>query len=242
MYGDTGYDVFLASVTRAYLIDSENADQGLELALHQRQAELTVFFDAAWELCRLGILRPAVRDQRHQGQSFGHAGQGFSLTSYGRAWISAAEPGLIPPQPGRFAQLLAKARLRFGPGFLERSQEAIAAYNGRAYLACCVMCGATAESVTLALAIGKTADGQRTVAIYLGRDGRRNFENLLLNGRSAQVRDEVHRYTTLLEYWRDSAAHGRAVNIAEAEAYQSLVLLLRFSRWADDRWSELTGP
>jgi hypothetical protein len=50
---------------------------------------------------------------------------------------------------------------------------------------------------------------------------------------------EPHR--TEREVTGDSGAHGRAVNITEAEAYQSLVLLLRFARWADDRWLEITG-
>jgi hypothetical protein len=52
---------------------------------------------------------------------------------------------------------------------------------------------------------------------------------------------EYHRYVDLLKYWRDSSAHGRAVRISELEAWTSLLLLLRFARWADERWEGLTG-
>jgi hypothetical protein len=51
--------------------------------------------------------------------------------------------------------------------------------------------------------------------------------------------DDAHH--ALLKYWRDSSAHGRAVQISEPEAYQSLALLLRFTLWADSRWEELTA-
>ena len=238
-YGDTGYDVFLNHLMRAFVVSETGNDAGLEATLHRRRDEFSVFFDAAWKLCRRGILRPGVRHHQYQGQGHGHAGQGFSLTSYGRAYIAATRD-LIPTQPGRFAELLAKSSARLGPGFLERSQEAITAYNARAYLACCAMCGAAAESVTLALAIGRTDEG-KVLALYLGRDGRREVENLLVAGRSAAIREEFRRYTDLLKYWRDSAAHGRAINIDEPEAYSSLALLLRFARWADDRWSDLTA-
>jgi hypothetical protein len=44
----------------------------------------------------------------------------------------------------------------------------------------------------------------------------------------------------LLNYWRDSAAHGRNSHIGENEAYTALLLLLRFAMFASDRWAELT--
>jgi hypothetical protein len=228
--GNPGYDVFLVHVVRAFVVHDGSASNGLEVTVKRRQAEFSVFFDAAWELCRRGVLRPSVRDASYQGGPHGYSGQGFSLTTYGRAWVAAANPDLIPTQPGRYAQLFAKAGGRFGSGFLERAHEAIAAYNALAYLACCAMCGAAAESVTLALAIGRTGDEAKVLDRYRKGDGRRQVENLVLTGQSAQIHDEFRRYTDLLKYWRDSAAHGRAVNIEEAEAYSSLALLLRFAR------------
>jgi hypothetical protein len=39
---------------------------------------------------------------------------------------------------------------------------------------------------------------------------------------------------TLLTYWRNEAAHGRASEIGETEAFTSLMLLLRLARFADE--------
>jgi hypothetical protein len=230
-YGDPGYDVFLTHLIRAYLVHTVPSSQlQLEPMLHQRRQELEVFLDdAAWQLCRRGILRPGVRDLQQQGNSHGHAGQGFSLTSYGRAWIAAANPELIPTQPGRFGQLLVKASPRFGPGFLERSQEASASYQGGTYLACCTMCGAAGESILLAIAIKKAGDEKAVINEYASAFGRSKIIRRVLSGRSQPVQEELTRYMELLKYWRDAAAHGRATHITETEAYTSLVLLLRFA-------------
>ena len=51
-----------------------------------RVRELTpVFSEAAWELCRRGILRPGIRS--FGGQGDGHTGHGYTLTTLGRDWI-----------------------------------------------------------------------------------------------------------------------------------------------------------
>jgi hypothetical protein len=240
-YGNPGYDVFLSNLVRAYLVHTVPPGQlQLEPMFHQRREELEVFLDAAWQLCRRGILRPGVRDLQQQGNGHGHAGQGFSLTSYGRAWISAANPELVPTQPGRFGQLLVKASPRFGPGFSERSQEAAAAYQGGTYLACCTMCGAAAESILLAIAIAKTRDEKTVINEYASAFGRSKIEKRIWSRLTLPVQEEFKRYTALLKYWRDAAAHGRATHITETEAYTSLVLLLRFALFTDERWEELT--
>lgn len=240
-YGDPGYDVFLTNLIRAYLVHTVPPSQlQLEPMLHQRRQELEVFLDAAWQLCRRGILRPGVRDLQQQGNSHGHAGQGFSLTTYGKAWIAGTNPELIPIQPGRFTQLLAKASPRFGPGFLERSQEATAAYQGATYLACCAMCGAAAESSLLAIAVAKVGDEKLVIDEYTRASGRLKIEKRIWSGLPDPVQEEFRRYTALLKYWRDAAAHGRATHITEAEAYTSLILLLRFALFANERWEGLT--
>jgi len=146
-YGDPGYDVWVNVVARTYLVHTV-PDVQLEQEYGRRNAEVSVFLEAGWQLCRRGILRPGVRDLHQPGNAQGHAGQGFSLTEYGRAWIASANPELIPTQPGRFTQLLAKASRRFGSGFSERSQEAAAAYHRRArtVLSCRVRGGTQAWS------------------------------------------------------------------------------------------------
>jgi hypothetical protein len=176
-----------------------------------------------------------------QGTDNGRDEDGYSITPYGEQWLAAAdESALFPAEPGRFAKMLADAGVRFGPGFVERSQEAVKAYHAHTFLACCAMCGAAAESIVLALAVGKTQDEERVLDMYLSASGRRRVEDSLLGSQPAAVRDEFHRYTTLLKYWRDNSAHGRAVRISEPEAYSSLALLLRFALWAESRWAELT--
>ena len=102
------------------------------------------------------------------------------------------------------------------------------------------MCGAAAESILLAIAIAKAGDETKVINEYTGRSGRFQIERRIWSGLPQPVQEEFQRYTALLKYWRDSAAHGRATHITEAEAYTSLVLLLRFALFVDDRWADLT--
>ena len=94
-----------------------------------------VFFDAAWELCRRGILRPGVKDVSAQGTDSGSGG-GFCLTAFGKTWLSEPDHTFVPTEPERYAELIAPFRDRFGPGYFERSQQAIRCYGAHAYLAC----------------------------------------------------------------------------------------------------------
>ena len=68
----------------------------------------------------------------------------------------------------------------FGSGFQQRANEAIRCYGAHAYLACCVMCGASAESILLNLAIAKDGDEQRVLNKYRAANGRRTLENLVI--------------------------------------------------------------
>jgi len=93
-----------------------------------------IFADAAWELCRRGILRPGVRE--HQAQAVDEGG--FSITKFGVEWLKERqEDTFVPTEPERFAELLAPYRDRFGLGFHERAQQAVRCYGAHAYLACC---------------------------------------------------------------------------------------------------------
>jgi hypothetical protein len=238
--GGYGYGVYLPFVMMAYLEDHGSTDSHNQ-SLWSRLSPS--FYAAAWELCRRGVLRPGITHASAQATADGASGNGYSITPYGEEWLKDATANdLLPSEPGRFAKMLATAGARFGAGFVERSQEAVRAHRALAFLACCVMCGAASESIMLALAIAKkSGDENHVLGLYLSGGGTKKVENLLLGGQSALVRDEFHRYTALLKYWRDSSAHGRAVQISEPEAYQSLALLLRFTLWADSRWEELTA-
>jgi len=231
-----GYDFYIPNLLRQYL-----ERQGIR---HQEQEEklreyMTAFYAAAWELCRRGIIRPGVREFGAQSTDAGNAGDGYSLTPFGQQWLKEAEKDdFVPTEPGRFAEMLAPYKNRFGPGFHERAQEAIRCYGAHAYLACCAMCGASAESIILATAIAKDNE-ENILKIYASASGRHRIENLLVGKARKQIQNEYGGYTSLLKYWRDESAHGCASEIKENEAYTSLALLLRLAAFVSDNWDEL---
>jgi hypothetical protein len=168
-------------------------------------------------------------------------GGGFNLTSYGRAWlIDTSGFECVPSEYGRFAAMPAGHSQRFGHGYHSRAQEAARCYQAHAYYACCTMCGAAAESITLALAIAKSGDEERVLRDYNTMGGRGKVERLL----TSQIRDHLKHsltiYMDLLRYWRDSAAHGLSVDVGEEEAFTSLMLLLRLAQFGDSNWGDLT--
>ncbi len=196
------------------------------------------FYDAAWNLCTRGILRPTVA---YPPQPIGMAGAGFKLTSYGKEWLNQTNGyECIPSEYGPFSKLLARNTHRFGNGYHVRSQEAVNCYRAHAYLACCVMCGAASESILLALAIAKEGDEELVLKEYERRGGKTYIEKLLSSQQSNYVSKQLPDYTKLLTYWRNSAAHGADTNISEIEAFTSLLLLLRFAEFASKGWNELT--
>ena len=199
------------------------------------------FYDAAWNLCTRGVLRPGITIPGRQFEHAGIIGGGFNLTSYGRQWLSEVSGyECIPSEFGRFSQLLASHAQRFGDGYQVRSQEALRCYRAHTYLACCVMCGAASESILLALAVAKTSDEERILKDYRTNRGRSKIENLILSNQNSHIQQELPNYTSLLTYWRNDAAHGANTSISEGTAFTSLVLLLRFAQFSDDRWDELT--
>ena len=79
-YSSYGYDLYIPNAIRMHTQDASEMDK-----------ISPVFFDAAWELCRRGILRPGVRKLRSQATDEGSAGAGFSVTPFGREWLKEAE-------------------------------------------------------------------------------------------------------------------------------------------------------
>src|SRR5262249_47936678 len=139
-----------------------------------------------------------------QATGEGSGGAGFTVTPSGRTWFAAAsQADYVPVEPGRFARMLAERGAVFGSAFIERSQEAVRAYDGNAYLACCAMCGAAAESLILRLAVDKARDASTVVKEYASSGGRGRIERELLRGQPPPVEAEFRRYSDLLKYWRD---------------------------------------
>lgn len=200
---------------------------------------MPVFFAAGWELCRRGILRPGVNEYGAQATDQGNAGSGYSITPFGRQWLAEADrDDYVPTEPGRFAQMISVYRDRFGDGFHERGQEAVKCYSAHSYLACCAMSGAAAESILLATAIAKRNENE-VVRQYMTANGRRKVENIVLGKAREPLKREYHGYSSLLKYWRDSAAHGQTSGVKENEAYTAIALLLRFAMFTNDNWDEL---
>ncbi len=237
-----GYDVYIPRVCRAYAQEVENVPIQNPHDIEVRIAPLSsVFYEAAWELCRRGILRPSVRRQGEQITDGGSGGDGYSITTIGRAWLADTEHNVfVPVEPARVAELFGRFRARFGEGFFQRAQEAVKCYSSTAYLACCVMCGAAAESVLLHLAIQKTGDEAAVMRTYRSASGRRRTEDTIVQGITSPLAATFRNLTDLLNYWRDNASHGTASEISEFEAYEAIARLLRFAQFASDHNTELT--
>lgn len=241
-YASFGYGVYLPTIWWEYGRERNNIPpNAFPEAERQRISEdlSPVFYMAAWELCRRGILRPGVTASRQQSTDAGQAGDGYSLTERGRGFLAAVVPEqFIPIEPNRTAQMLGRFRQRFGDGYHQRSQEATACYGALAYLGCCAMCGAAAESILLAVAIAKSGDEDQTLRRYRAAQGRRNLVNDVVG--QSRLGDRFRSFMDLLNYWRDETAHGQASAIGEIEAFDALGRLLRFAHLVDEEWDNLT--
>ena len=156
-------------------------------AANRGQPLSPIFFAAAWELCRRGILRPGIHAVDGQANLDSQAGSGYSLTPLGRQWLEEIDDlQFIPTEPGAVSEILARFLPRFGVGFHQRAQEASKCYFATAYLGCCAMCGAAAESILLAAAIAKTADEAAILKTYKSASGRKRVEDGLI-GQAARA-------------------------------------------------------
>jgi hypothetical protein len=198
------------------------------------------FYDAAWELCRIGVLRPGQFAPRGQATGGGlFSGDGFSITSFGRTWLREASQRPIL-DPSRLAQLFQSFTGRFGRGYAQRVAEAVATNRTANYLAACVMSGAAAESILLALAIAKVGDEAKVLAEYNTSGGRLRITKRITDGLAKPLADRFHAALEVLHYWRDDAGHGTATTIGEIDAHASLTQLLRLAHFASDHWGRLT--
>jgi hypothetical protein len=219
---------------------------GLEFA--QRRGErdgsyeryFRALHDAAWELCRIGVLRPG-RAVRYIGVGSSELSEaGYSITELGRIWLSDAATRPIV-DPSRLGQALAKFSSRFGPGYVQRATEAVRTYRTCNYLSACVMSGAAAESILLALAIAKVGDEAKVLAEYRTSSGRGRVKARVLQGVADGLKRQFEAAAQVLHYWRDDAGHGTMTTIDEIEAHASLTQLLRLAQIASDHWAELTA-
>lgn len=244
-----GNDMYLPVLLQSILDEQRVAHraqgaQGMVAYQSDTRKNSEPFYRAAWSLVSRGILCPAPVFPPPDGHPITQiAGAGFSITDYGRRWLArSADTECFPSEYGRFGQLLSIHAKRLGSGFLSRSQEALSCYQARAYLACCAMCGAAAESILLSLAIRRKGNEQEVLKEYRMAKGRNRIETIVLQKQNSYVVRELPNFTALLNYWRDESAHGGESVLSEEEGFTSLILLLRFARFTDQRWDQLTAP
>jgi hypothetical protein len=204
------------------------------------------FYDAAWELCRIGVLRPgqsAPMGDMSMGRGSEYRGDGFSLTEFGRGWVQTAAQH-PPGDPSRFSEVVQPFIGHFGEGFAQRAVEASHCYQTTNYLACCVMAGAAAESILLAVATAKMAGNEgKALNEYRVAHGRKKITDQITGGLQQGLRERFVTASSILNFWRDEAAHGTRTTITAVEAQFSLAQLLQFAQLTTDNWDTLTqGP
>jgi len=227
------------------LYPREGAQEAARRRYHEHQHEYheairefsPLFYEAAWELCRRGIVRPGVTRIDAQAVPEG----GYSLTVAGRATLqNLDQTTILIAQPGALATTLAGYGDRFGDGYRQRALEAIKCRNAEAWLACCAMVGAAAESILLSLAIAKTSDEPHILRLYSQATGRSRVLNLIVGQATAARRDTLTTFAGIISLWRNEAAHGQASTLGTANADESLRQLLHMSQWVAQEWASLT--
>lgn len=231
-----GYDMWVPSVVTEWVEQSRGL-RGHEREMAARQ-DSAIFLEAAWEICRRGIIRPGIRQTGEQAVA---GGCGYSLTVFGREWLTDLdESQRVSMQPGRLASVLASFEGHFGPGFVQRSQEAIRCRNAEAWLASCAMIGAAAESILMAFAIARLGDEETALKIYRSNNGRRKLIEKVTGELSEPLKRPFTTITGLLAYWHDESSHGTTTAITATEAEQALRELLKLAQFTMDNWEQLT--
>lgn len=240
-YSSYGYQIYIPNILDVYLREVEHDTSHIPRNTDRARQLSSIFMEAGWELCRKGILRPGIRRMDLQATEDGASGNGYTITSHGQTWLAAAENNLLMVQPGRMNELFSAFSERFGSGFLQRAQEASSCHFSGAYLACCAMCGAAAESIILSIATAKKGNEKEILQMYLGSQGRSRVKNYVVGQAAASIARPFESAMGLLAYWRDDAAHGLASTISEIEAHDALARLLRFAQFSSDNWHTLTA-
>ena len=232
-----GYDLYVNNMVRRECDDLPNGSakgQAQDL-LSQKLA------DAAWELCVRGIVRPGVRQMSGQVVEAG----GYSITEFGKRWLK--EPptdSLIVADSNRMTRILERTKPllgRFADAFYSRGVEAYRCYQAHAFLATCVMAGAAAESILLAVTVAREGDEEKVLKTYGSSQGRSRVEQMLLGQATKPIKHQMAGFLGLLKEWRDDAGHGAPTTVSADEAATALDLLTRFAVYVEKHWSTLTA-
>ena len=129
---------------------------------------------------------------------------------------------------------------RFGGGYAQRATEAVKTYRTGNYLAACVMSGAAAESILLALATTKIGDEAKVLVEYNTTGGRRRLTKRVSNNVSSALATQLEAALQPLGHRHDGAGHATMTTVSEVEALIGLTDLLRLAQFVHDHWAELT--
>lgn len=232
-----GGDIALPHIVWKYWIDQ--IDRTKYNTVTDLESEKFIpFYDAAWEFCRIGILRPGPLAPRGMSITAWN-GDIYTITDFGRKWLAntSSRPAT---DPNRMSEIFESFRLTFGEGYAQRATEAVRTYQTANYLAACVMAGAAAESLLLAVAIGKIGSEKKVLAEYNTSGGRTRVIQKVVGNVTVSISSRFQASLQVILYWRDDAGHGSVTTISEIEAHSSLTQLLRLSQFCADHWTQLT--
>lgn len=239
--GSHGADLYIPDVARSYWEPSLSREGKFIPGIDQIPEESIIpFYDAAWDLCRLGVLRPGQFAPMGQGHPVAFGDQ-YTITAFGSQWLKDASQRAFLDM-SRLASTLTGFANRFGDGYAQRATEAVKTYRNGTWLAACVMSGAAAESVLLAIAVAKTGNEKKALATYNNAGGRAKTTKSVVLNVSPSIKQTFENSLGVLHYWRDDAAHGVVTALGETEAHESLSRLLRLAQFTDRYWAQLTKP
>ena len=232
-----GGDLWIPHVVQGYWQSGPEKIAAEDLQDHHFQP----FYDAAWDLCRIGVIRPGEFAPRGWATDAGlYSGDTFSITRFGRAWLKDASQRPIA-DPGRLSEVLQGFADRFGGGFAQRATEAVRTFRTGNYLAACVMSGTAAESILLAVATAKIGDEAKVLVEYNTTGGRRRLTKRICINVSPPIAAQLEAALQAVRYWHDGTGHATMTPVSEVEAHISLTDLLRLAQFAHDHWAELAA-
>lgn len=203
----------------------------------RREEVSPTFMEAAWELATIGVLRAGAAaippSEKFDGTK-------YYVTQFGVQWLSRGQEDAFAPVGSETFVTLLEPFQEFGTAFIERAREASRCWKAKAFLACCVMCGAAAEAVLIAIAIAKTGDEAKILATYNGKNGRKQIENLVSGAVRQELKNTLMPLFGLVKYWRDEAGHGSESSISQPEARTAMQTMFLYAKFVHLNWSELT--
>jgi hypothetical protein len=164
------------------------------------------FYDAAWELARIGVIRPGRVAPKGQQMATNDFGDHWSITEFGFQWLADASKRSYLDM-SRLSEIFASFTSRFGPGFAQRAVEAVRTYRTGNYLSACAMVGAAAESVLLAVAIAKKSNEAEVLKMYQNSGGRSRVTAYVTGKSTPSVAPEMKNVQGGLKLSGDATPH-----------------------------------